>query len=96
MIVNDVYVDPKNPQHVMLATDRGGVLESDDAAATFKASNAGFSQRQVSSLLVDAKSPQTIFAGVVNDKTYRRCVRFPRRWRHLEPAEQWAPGAGCV
>ena len=37
---------------------------------TFKASNAGFSQRQVSSLLVDAKSPQTVFAGVVNDKTY--------------------------
>ena len=70
VIVNDVYVDPKNPQHVMLATDRGGVLESDDAATTFKASNDGFSQRQVSSLLVDAKSPQTVFAGVVNDKTY--------------------------
>ena len=70
VIVNDVYVDPKNPQHVLLATDRGGVLESDDAAFTFKASNTGFSQRQVSSLLVDAKSPQTIFAGVVNDKTY--------------------------
>jgi photosystem II stability/assembly factor-like uncharacterized protein len=70
VIVNDVYVDPKNPQHVLLATDRGGVLESDDAAATFKASNSGFSQRQVSSLLVDAKSPQTILAGVVNDKMY--------------------------
>src|SRR5271165_2962362 len=47
VIVNDVYVDPKNPQHVLLATDRSGVLESDDAAASFKASNAGFSQRQV-------------------------------------------------
>jgi photosystem II stability/assembly factor-like uncharacterized protein len=70
VIVNDVYVDPKNPQHVMLATDRGGVLESQDAGISFKASNAGFSQRQVSSLLVDAKSPQTIYAGVVNDKTY--------------------------
>src|ERR1700689_3747530 len=70
VIVNDVYVDPKNPQHVLLATDRGGVLESDDSAISFKASNAGFSQRQVSSLLVDAKSPQTVFAGVVNDKTY--------------------------
>src|SRR3984885_3971860 len=70
VIVNDVYVDPKNPQHVMLATDRSGVLESQDAAVSFKASNAGFSQRQVSSLLVDAKAPQTIFAGVVNDKTY--------------------------
>jgi photosystem II stability/assembly factor-like uncharacterized protein len=70
VIVNDVYVDPKNPQHVLLATDRGGVLESDDAALSFKASNTGFSQRQVSSLLVDAKSPSTVFAGVVNDKTY--------------------------
>jgi photosystem II stability/assembly factor-like uncharacterized protein len=70
VIVNDVYVDPKNPQHVLLATDRGGVLESDDSAASFKASNAGFSQRQVSSLLVDAKSPSTLLAGVVNDKAY--------------------------
>jgi photosystem II stability/assembly factor-like uncharacterized protein len=70
VIINDVYVDPKNPQHVLLATDRSGVLESDDSAATFKASNTGFSQRQVSTLLVDAKAPQTIFAGVVNDKSY--------------------------
>jgi photosystem II stability/assembly factor-like uncharacterized protein len=70
VIVNDVYVDPKNPQHVLLATDRSGVLVSEDEAATFKQSNTGFSQRQVSSLLVDAKSPQTIFAGVVNDKAY--------------------------
>jgi photosystem II stability/assembly factor-like uncharacterized protein len=69
VIVNDVYVDPKNAQHVLLATDRNGVLESDDAASTFRASNSGFSQRQVSSLLVDAKT-QTIYAGVVNDKTF--------------------------
>jgi photosystem II stability/assembly factor-like uncharacterized protein len=70
VIINDVYVDPKNPQHVLLATDRSGVLESDDAATTFKASNSGFSQRQVSSILVDAKTPQTILVGVVNDKSY--------------------------
>src|SRR3984957_8844313 len=69
VIVNDVFVDPKNPQHVLLATDRSGVLESDDAAFSFKASNTGFSQRQVSTLLVDAKT-KTIYAGVVNDKTY--------------------------
>ena len=70
VIVNDVFVDPKNPQHVLLATDRSGVLESEDAATTFKASNTGFSQRQVASLLIDAKTPQTILAGVVNDKIY--------------------------
>src|SRR6201994_1665120 len=70
VIVNDVFVDPKNDQHVLLATDRSGVLASEDAGATFQASNTGFSQRQVSSILVDAKTPQTIYASVVNDKIY--------------------------
>jgi photosystem II stability/assembly factor-like uncharacterized protein len=69
-IINDVYVDPKNNQHVLLATDRGGVLMSNDQAISFKASNDGFSQRQVSALLVDVKNPQTIYVGVVNDKSY--------------------------
>ena len=70
VIVNDVHIDPKDPQHVLLATDRGGVLESADAGVSFKASNAGFSQRQVATLLVDGKNPQTIYAGVLNDKGY--------------------------
>jgi photosystem II stability/assembly factor-like uncharacterized protein len=70
VIVNDVHVDPKNPQHVLLATDRSGVLESSDSAVSFKASNAGFSERQVTTLLVDANAPRTIYVGVVNDKTY--------------------------
>ncbi len=70
VIINDVYVDPKNNQHVLLATDRSGVLLSNDQAASFKAANDGFSQRQVSALLVDVKNPQTIYVGVVNDKIY--------------------------
>jgi photosystem II stability/assembly factor-like uncharacterized protein len=70
VIINDVYIDPKNDRHVLLATDRSGVLMSNDQAATFKASNDGFSQRQVSALVVDNKDPQTIYVGVVNDKVY--------------------------
>jgi photosystem II stability/assembly factor-like uncharacterized protein len=70
VIINDVYVDPSNPQHVLLATDRSGVLESSDGAISFKGSNAGFSQRQVATILLDAKNPKTIFAGVLNDKSY--------------------------
>lgn len=70
VIVNDVFVDPSNPQHVLLATDRSGVLASKDGSVTFTASNSGFSQRQVESLLVDKKNPSTLYAGVVNDKTY--------------------------
>ena len=42
VIVNDVYVDPQNPKHVLLATDRGGILASDDGAVAFQPSSAGF------------------------------------------------------
>ncbi len=70
VIINDIYIDPRNDRHVLLATDRSGVLMSNDQAVTFKASNDGFSQRQVSALIVDNKNPQTIYVGVVNDKIY--------------------------
>ncbi|QNI33122.1 transcriptional regulator [Alloacidobacterium dinghuense] len=70
VIINDIYVNPKDPQHVLLATDRGGVLLSNDSGATFNASNAGFSQRQVAAILVDPKHEGTIYAGVLNDKVY--------------------------
>jgi len=70
VIINDVYVDPKNPQRVLLATDRSGVLASNDAGVSFASSNSGISQRQVTALLPDAKQPETMYAGVVNDKSY--------------------------
>ena len=35
VVVNDVLVDPRNSQRVLLATDRSGVLASDNSAATF-------------------------------------------------------------
>jgi ligand-binding sensor domain-containing protein len=70
VIVNDVYIDPHDPKHVLLATDRSGVLASEDGASTFQESNGGFSQRQVAALLADEKIPGTIYAGVINDKSY--------------------------
>jgi photosystem II stability/assembly factor-like uncharacterized protein len=70
VIINDVYVDPKDPQHVLLATDRSGVLSSGDAGASFTPANAGFSQRQVAALLQDGHDPKLMYAGVVNDKSY--------------------------
>jgi photosystem II stability/assembly factor-like uncharacterized protein len=70
VIVNDVYVDPRNPKHVLLATDRSGILASEDGGTGFEASNTGFSQRQVSALLADSRSHGTLYAGVINDKIY--------------------------
>jgi photosystem II stability/assembly factor-like uncharacterized protein len=70
VIVNDVFVDPANPGHVLLATDRGGVLASDDGGLTFQPSNTGFSGRKVEALLVDSADPARLYAGVVNDKNF--------------------------
>jgi photosystem II stability/assembly factor-like uncharacterized protein len=53
VIVNDVLIDPGDSNHVLVATDRGGVLLSRDGAASFVAANEGFSGRKVEALLVE-------------------------------------------
>lgn len=68
LIINDVYVDPRDSAHVLLATDRGGVLRSDDFGASFHASNTGFSARQVVAYAADPNHPAVVYVGVVNDK----------------------------
>ena len=70
VIVNDVLVDRRHPARVLLATDRAGVLASDDAGQTFVASNRGFAHRQVSALVADREDASTLYAGVVNDKEF--------------------------
>ena len=70
VIVNDVEIDAANPKRMLIATDRGGVLASADGGDTFHSSNRGFSARQVTSIKRDAKRPETIFVGVVNDKDW--------------------------
>lgn len=70
VVVNDVLVDPRNSQRVLLATDRSGVLASDDSAATFTGSNHGYSHRYVSAILADSKAPNTLYIGLVNDREF--------------------------
>lgn len=70
VIVNDVLVDVRNPEHVLLATDRGGVLASNNAGESFEASNTGFAHRQVAALSVDPEDQNTLYAGLINDKRY--------------------------
>jgi len=70
VIVNDVYVDPTDSRVVLLATDRQGVLASDDGGKSFVSSNNGFSARQITAYSGDAKHPATVYVGVVNDKDF--------------------------
>jgi len=69
-VVNDVLVDPRNSNRVLLATDRSGVLASDNGAQTFTASNHGYTHRYVSSILADQNDPNAIVVGVVNDREW--------------------------
>jgi photosystem II stability/assembly factor-like uncharacterized protein len=70
VVVNDVLIDPRNSQRVLLATDRSGVLASDDSAATFTTSNHGYTHRYVSAILADSKESNTLYIGVVNDREF--------------------------
>ena len=68
VIVNDVLIDPRNPERVLLATDLRGVLASDDGFIHNTPSNRGFSRRVVGALVVDHKDPSRLYAGVANDR----------------------------
>jgi len=70
IVVNDVMVDPRNSNRVLLATDRSGVLASDNGAQSFEASNHGYTHRYVSSILADKNDPNAMLVGVVNDREF--------------------------
>jgi photosystem II stability/assembly factor-like uncharacterized protein len=70
VVVNDVLIDPRNSKRVLLATDRSGVLASDDSAVSFTSSNRGYSHRYVSAILADSKEPNMLYIGLVNDREF--------------------------
>ena len=68
-IINDVNIDAQNSNRVLLATDRTGVLVSNDGGTTFAPANKGFSARQISAVAQDKSNPSKLYVGVINDKT---------------------------
>jgi photosystem II stability/assembly factor-like uncharacterized protein len=70
VVVNDVLIDPRDSNRVLLATDRSGVMASTDGAATWTTSNKGYAHRYVSAILADSKDANTLYVAVVNDREY--------------------------
>ena len=68
VVVNDVLIDPRNSDRVLLATDRAGVLASNDGVQTLTASNHGYAHRYVSSIVADQNDPNALVVGLVNDR----------------------------
>ena len=73
-ILNDVLVDPRDSNRVLIATDRGGIFASTDGGATFSSSNDGFSERQISSIVADPSGD--VYVGTLNDKEFGGVFRF--------------------
>jgi hypothetical protein len=55
VVINDVIVDPRDSNRVLLATDRIGLLASNNGATSFNPTNRGFAHRQITSLVADHK-----------------------------------------
>jgi photosystem II stability/assembly factor-like uncharacterized protein len=70
VVVNDVLIDPRDSNRVLLATDRSGVMASTDGASNWATSNKGYAHRYVSAILADNKDASTLYVGVVNDREY--------------------------
>jgi photosystem II stability/assembly factor-like uncharacterized protein len=68
LVVNDILIDPRSSERVLLATDRAGVLASDHGTLNFVPSNSGFTHRYTSSILADQANPDLLYVGVVNDR----------------------------
>jgi photosystem II stability/assembly factor-like uncharacterized protein len=70
VVVNDIMIDPRNSNRVLLATDRSGVMASDNGSTTWETSNKGYAHRYVSALLADNQNENTLYVGVVNDREF--------------------------
>ena len=82
VVVNDVFVDPRDSNHVLIATDRSGVMASTNGAATWETSNHGYAHRYVSALLADNQKTSTFYVGIVNDREYGGVFYSPDNGQH--------------
>lgn len=82
-ILNAILVDSRDPQRVLIATDRGGVRRATDGGDGFQASNQGFAQQAVSAL-VAGEDDEGLYAAVLNGREFGGVFRFREgAWRQL-------------
>ena len=57
-IINALIIDPKNPQKLIIGTEREGVQISNDGGNTFTAANSGFQHQHIGDVAVDREHPE--------------------------------------
>jgi photosystem II stability/assembly factor-like uncharacterized protein len=55
-VINAIIIDPKNPQRLILGTEREGVQISENAGATFTSANVGFHHQHVLDVAMDKEN----------------------------------------
>jgi len=56
-VVNAMLIDPRNPQRIIIGTEREGVQISENGGATFAAANSGFHHQHVLDVAIDREHP---------------------------------------
>jgi len=93
LIINDLMIDPRNSKRLLLATDRSGVMASNDGGLTFASSNSGFAHRAIRALLLDKSQSETLYAGVVNDKSFGGAFLSADRGAHWSQTSRGLNGS---
>jgi photosystem II stability/assembly factor-like uncharacterized protein len=57
-VVNALLIDPKNPERIIIGTEREGVQISENGGATFTAANSGFHHQHILDVAVDREHPE--------------------------------------
>jgi photosystem II stability/assembly factor-like uncharacterized protein len=57
-VINAIIIDAKNPQRVILGTEREGVQISENGGQTYASANVGFHHQHVLDVAVDANRPE--------------------------------------
>jgi photosystem II stability/assembly factor-like uncharacterized protein len=68
-VINAIMIHPQQPEKVYIGTKAGGVLVSENGGETFQATNEGFVNRQIATLVIDREQKQRIYAGVLFNGT---------------------------
>lgn len=69
-VINDIQLDPREPEHFLIATDRAGVMESRDGGKNFRGANWGFAQRQISRIVADPLEKDRFYISLLHDREF--------------------------
>lgn len=67
-VVNAIVIDPKNPERVIIGTQREGVEISNNGGATFAAANNGFNHQHILDVAMDREHPERTLVVLTFDK----------------------------